>query len=117
MIGDGLNDAGALMQADAGIAVSNNAARFTPACDAIIDGESVTRLGRFMAFAKSGKKVVGAGFVLSILYNFIFCSSGKTGSCDSSCPDACKQHQHCSFGKPSFFLFRQKKKPLKKLVY
>jgi len=71
MIGDGLNDAGALMQADAGIAVSNNAARFTPACDAIIDGESVTRLGRFMAFAKSGKKVVGAGFVLSILYNFI----------------------------------------------
>ncbi len=71
MLGDGLNDAGALMQADAGIAVSNNAARFTPACDAIIDGDSVTLMGRFMDFARSGKKVVAAGFVLSILYNFI----------------------------------------------
>ncbi len=71
MIGDGLNDAGALMQSDAGIAVSNNAARFTPACDAIIDGDSVKKIARFMDFAKAGKKVVAAGFILSILYNFI----------------------------------------------
>lgn len=71
MIGDGLNDAGALMQSDAGIAVSNNAARFTPACDAIIDGDAVQKIARFMDFAKAGKKVVGAGFVLSILYNFV----------------------------------------------
>ncbi len=71
MIGDGLNDAGALMQAHAGIAVSNNAARFTPACDAIIDGDSVQKIARFMDFAKAGKKVVGAGFVLSILYNLV----------------------------------------------
>ncbi len=71
MIGDGLNDAGALMQADAGIAVSNNAARFTPACDAIIDGNSVGKIGKFLNFSKAGKQVVGAGFVLSILYNFV----------------------------------------------
>lgn len=70
MVGDGLNDAGALMQADAGIAVSNNAARFTPACDAIIDGNVVGTIGKFMRFSKAGKKVVGAGFALSILYNF-----------------------------------------------
>jgi Cu+-exporting ATPase len=82
MLGDGLNDAGALMQANVGIAVSNNAARFTPACDAIIDGESVTRLGRFMEFAKSGKKVVAAGFVLSILYNVVGLSFAVQGRLD-----------------------------------
>lgn len=71
MVGDGLNDAGALMQSNAGIAVSNNASRFTPACDAIIDGDSVRKIWRFMSFAQAGKKVVGAGFVLSILYNFV----------------------------------------------
>ena len=69
MIGDGLNDAGALMQSDAGIAVSNDAARFTPACDAIIDGEAVRKIARFMDYAKAGRKVVAAGFVLSVLYN------------------------------------------------
>lgn len=71
MIGDGLNDAGALMQSDAGIAVSDHAARFTPACDAIIDGNSVQKLYRFLQYAKAGKHVVTASFILSILYNFV----------------------------------------------
>lgn len=69
MLGDGLNDAGALMQADAGIAVSDSNARFTPACDAIIDGKELGRLDAFLAYARAGKKIILASFILSIAYN------------------------------------------------
>lgn len=82
MIGDGLNDSGALMQSDVGIAVSDNAARFTPACDAIIDGDAVKKIARFIDYAKAGKKVVAAGFILSILYNFIGLSFAVQGKLD-----------------------------------
>ncbi len=80
MLGDGLNDAGALRQADAGIAVSDNNARFTPASDAILDGNRVHLLPRFLAFARSGRKIVTASFVLSILYNFVGLSFAVQGT-------------------------------------
>jgi Cu+-exporting ATPase len=69
MIGDGLNDAGALMQSNCGMAVSDDAARFSPACDAIIDGGSLNKLSKFLGYAKAGRKIVLASFILSILYN------------------------------------------------
>lgn len=71
MLGDGLNDAGALKQSNAGIAVSDNNAQFTPASDAILDGSRVYMLDKFLAYARSGKKIVIASFVLSILYNIV----------------------------------------------
>lgn len=71
MLGDGLNDAGALMQSNVGIAVSDNTAQFTPACDAILDGNCVNKLDQFLQFAKAGKKIVTASFILSILYNCV----------------------------------------------
>ena len=82
MVGDGLNDAGALMQSDAGIAVSNDTARFTPACDAILDGDAVSKIDRFLNFAKAGKKITGAGFILSLLYNIIGLSFAVQGKLD-----------------------------------
>jgi P-type Cu+ transporter len=79
MLGDGLNDAGALMQSNVGIAVSDNTAQFSPACDAILDGNNVRLLDKLIAFARSGKKIVTASFILSILYNFVGLSFAVQG--------------------------------------
>lgn len=71
MIGDGLNDAGALLQSDAGISVSDDTNTFSPSCDAILDGASFSKLNAFLSFSKSGKKIIIASFILSLLYNMI----------------------------------------------
>ncbi|MEO6406054.1 MAG: HAD-IC family P-type ATPase, partial [Ferruginibacter sp.] len=71
MVGDGLNDAGAIMQADAGIAVSDHSARFTPACDAIIDGDSLHKLSNIIRYSKAAKAIITTAFIISICYNVI----------------------------------------------
>ncbi len=79
MLGDGLNDAGALMQADIGIAVSENSAQFSPASDAILDGSKVLLLDKFISYAKAGKNIVMASFIISILYNIVGLSFAVQG--------------------------------------
>ncbi|WP_235906171.1 heavy metal translocating P-type ATPase [Ginsengibacter hankyongi] len=79
MLGDGLNDAGALMQSNVGIAVSDNSSQFSPACDAILDGTNVKLLDKFIAFARSGKTIVTISFILSILYNIVGLSYAVRG--------------------------------------
>jgi len=71
MIGDGLNDAGALRQSDAGIALAEDTNHFTPASDAILEAAQLPKLHRFIALCKANRYIIMASFGLSVAYNIV----------------------------------------------
>lgn len=71
MIGDGLNDAGALLQSNFGISVTEDVTHFSPACDAILEAASLCKLPDFIAYARACKKLVYMSLMLSLLYNVV----------------------------------------------
>ncbi|WP_163515440.1 heavy metal translocating P-type ATPase [Gelidibacter japonicus] len=79
MIGDGLNDSGALAQSNVGIAISENVNVFSPACDAILDAVKFNNLSDFINLSKSAIKIVKWSFVLSFMYNVVGVSFAVTG--------------------------------------
>jgi Cu+-exporting ATPase len=80
MLGDGLNDAGALKQSTVGIAVSENTSQFTPASDGILDSSKVGLFNAFISYSKAGKTIVMWSWVISILYNFVGLSFAVTAN-------------------------------------
>ncbi len=79
MVGDGLNDAGALAQSDVGIAVSENVNVFSPACDAILDASKFNKIPAYLSTSKKTIKIIKSSFVLSFLYNIIGLYFAVTG--------------------------------------
>lgn len=80
MIGDGLNDSGALLEATVGFAVSEDVFRFTPNADAILDAQSINRLHLLLKSANYSNTILAVCYLFSILYNIIglgFAISGQ----------------------------------------
>ena len=71
MIGDGLNDAGALAAADVGMAVTDDTACLVPACDGIVSGSRLAELPALVAYARRARSVIALCFAVSIAYNAI----------------------------------------------
>jgi len=79
MLGDGLNDAGALQESQVGIAITDRVSHFSPASDAILDATSFGKIPSFLAFAKASRTIIKVSFGLSILYNIIGLSLAVQG--------------------------------------
>lgn len=80
MLGDGLNDAGALVQSDVGIAISENINVFSPACDGILDARSFSKLPLFLKLSKKTMAIIKISFVISFLYNIVGLLFAITGN-------------------------------------
>jgi len=71
MLGDGLNDAGALLQSDCGISIVENKGSFSPACNAILEADAFYRLPDFMRYSRDCMQIVYWGLVLALAYNAV----------------------------------------------
>jgi Cu+-exporting ATPase len=80
MVGDGLNDAGALAQSNIGISISENVNVFSPACDAILDASEFKQLNYFLKLSKKSMDIIKMSFAVSIIYNIVGLSFAITGN-------------------------------------
>lgn len=80
MVGDGLNDAGALAQSNVGIVISENVNVFSPACDGILDAKYFNNLPKLLTISNETIKIIKASFMLAFCYNVIGMYFALTGA-------------------------------------
>ena len=80
MVGDGLNDAGALKSATVGFAVSEDIHQFSPSSDAILSTPAVLKIPEILSFSKSVVNILIVAFVISFLYNITGLSFAVSGN-------------------------------------
>jgi Cu+-exporting ATPase len=79
MIGDGLNDAGALNESQVGISIADDIYQFSPACDAILEAGRFADLVKFIRFSKTSMIIVKISYLISIIYNIVGLSFAVEG--------------------------------------
>lgn len=80
MTGDGLNDAGALMQSDVALTIADKVYHFSPASDAVLEAGKFHNLANFIDFTKTSLNIVKLSFAISFLYNIIGIAFAITGN-------------------------------------
>ncbi len=79
MIGDGLNDAGALQQSEVGLSISENINSFSPACDVILQADQLSLLDKFLLYSRKTKTIIYWSFAFSFAYNIVGLSFAVAG--------------------------------------
>ncbi len=80
MVGDGLNDAGALRTASVGLAVSDQEAKFSPACDGILTGDELRLLPQVLRASARLRWVLWLTYGLALCYNLVGLSYAVSGT-------------------------------------
>lgn len=71
MVGDGLNDAGAIAKSNAGFVIAENTASFTPGSDAILLAKNLSKLPKFLNLSQMSISTVWISYIISFVYNIV----------------------------------------------
>ena len=69
MIGDGLNDAGAMAAADVSIGVADGTSTLVPACDVVLPGFRIQQVPLLLRYAHTMTNVIRASLIFTVFYN------------------------------------------------